>query len=117
MNPEGEWTPIRREGRRVRAHARAARSHPRLRRALLLGAALVLMSSAATLAFGGRRIAAEESAFIGPAATACVPSTVDRTDLLPGTQLAVSPLPDSLDASRHTQISLLGVPSSAISDV
>jgi Arylsulfotransferase (ASST) len=106
---------MRRAGAPVRK--RASRAHPRLRRALLLGGVLVMLSSAGTLAFGGRRIAAEESAFIGPAATECVPATVDRSDLLPGTSLAVSPLPDSLDASRHTQISLLGVPSSELSKV
>jgi hypothetical protein len=78
---------------------------------------MVLLSSAGTLAFGGRRIAAEESAFIGPAATNCVPSSLNRSALLPGTSLAVSPLPDSLDASPRTQISLLGVPSSQISNV
>src|SRR6185312_12375668 len=81
--------------------------HPhRLRRALILGGALVLFSSITALAFGGKRIAAEESAFVGPATKSCVPSTLDRSDVLPGTHLEVSPLPDSLDASRHTQISL-----------
>ncbi len=110
--------------RAPRARARAAgpandhrRPHPRLRRALLLGGALVLFSSITALAFGGRRIAAEEAAFVGPATRNCVPSTLDRSDLLPGTHLAVSPLPDSLDASRYTQISLLGVPASQLSDV
>jgi hypothetical protein len=106
---------------RTRAYARAAgaatSNHPHLRRALLLGTALVILSSAGTLAFGEHRIAAEESAFIGPATTACVPAVVNRTDVLPGTHLEVSPLPDSLDASRHTQISLLGTPSSQIAKV
>ncbi len=106
--------------RRARAEARPRwrhrQPHP-LRRALILGGALVLFSSIGALAFGGKRIAAEESAFVGPATRSCVPSTLDRSDVLPGTHLEVSPLPDSLDASRHTQISLLGVPSSQISDV
>ncbi|HEY3758894.1 MAG TPA: arylsulfotransferase family protein [Solirubrobacteraceae bacterium] len=84
---------------------------------LVLGGILVLLSSAGTLAFGSRRIAAEEAAFVGPATTNCVPSTLNRSDLLPGTSLAVSPLPDSLDASPRTQISLLGVPSAALSKV
>jgi hypothetical protein len=84
---------------------------------LVLGGVLVLLSSAGTLAFGSRRIAAEESAFIGPAATNCVPSSVNRTAVLPGTHLAVSPLPDSLDAAPHTQISLLGVPAGQLSKI
>jgi hypothetical protein len=96
---------------------RDPRHHWRLRRVLVLGGVVVLLSSAGTLAFGGQRIVAEETAFVGPAATNCVPSALNRTDLLPGTSLAVSPLPDSLDASPHTQISLLGVPASQLSKV
>ncbi len=95
----------------------AAATHGRLRRALVLGGVLVLLSSVGTLTFGEQRIVAEETAFVGPATTDCVPSELDRSAVLPGTSLAVSPLPDSLDASPHTQISLLGVPSSALSKV
>ena len=47
----------------------------------------------------------------------CVPSVLNRSDVIPGTSLQVSPLPDSLDASPSTQISLLGVPASALSNV
>ncbi len=101
---------------RMRRRARGL-THGRLRRVLVLGGVLVLLSSAGTLAFGSRRIAAEEAAFVGPATTGCVPSSLDRSDLLPGTSIEVSPLPDSLDASPRTQISLLGVPSSALSKV
>jgi hypothetical protein len=137
---DGSWTPIRRVGRAqrrtarvhrrtVRAHRRLARAdrraaradhhahHGRLRRALVLGGAVVVLTSTGTLAFGSRRIVAEESAFTGPAATDCVPSTLDRSDILPGTSIVVSPLPDSLDASPHTQISLLGAPASQLSKV
>ncbi len=87
-----------------------AHHHRWLRRGLVLGGALVLTSSAGALTVGGNRIMAEEAAFRGPAAPQCVPTTLNRSDLLPGTQLRVSPLPDSLDASPHTQISLLGMP-------
>src|SRR5262249_52948053 len=38
----------------------------------------------------------------------------NRSALLPGTTLAVSPLPGSYDASPRTQISLLGAPAGAI---
>ena len=77
----------------------------------------MVLSCAGTLTFGGQRIAAEEAAFTGPATVDCVPSALNRSALLPGTSLAVSPLPDSLDASPRTQISLLGVPSSQLAKV
>jgi len=47
----------------------------------------------------------------------CVPSRLNRSALLPGTGLAVAPLPDSYDASPYTQISMLGAPASAIRGV
>jgi hypothetical protein len=126
---DGSWSPIQLAGRgrsagrggAYRSGGRRGRSteqpHRRLRRTLVLGAALVLVMCAGTIALGGQRIVAEEAAFSGPAAPNCEPSTLDRSALLPGTSLAVSPLPDSLDSSPETQISLLGVPSSEISQV
>ncbi len=91
--------------------------HRRLRLALLLGGAVVLFSSVGALTAGGQRIVAEEAAFSGPAASGCVPATLDRSDALPGTKLEVAPLPDSLDASPHAQISLLGVPKAQLAQV
>jgi hypothetical protein len=44
----------------------------------------------------------------------CVPTELNRSAVLPGTTLAVSPLPDSYDASAYTQLSMLGAPASAI---
>jgi hypothetical protein len=75
------------------------------------------MSSAGMLAFGAARIKAEESAYGAPTAPLCVPSQLNRSAVLPGTSLAVSPLPDSLDASARTQISLLGAPAWALSHI
>ena len=49
-----------------------------------------------------------------PSAPRCVPGALNRSALLPGTAIAVSPLPGSYDASPRTQISLLGVPPGAI---
>jgi hypothetical protein len=49
-----------------------------------------------------------------PSAPRCVPGTLNRSALLPGTAIAVSPLPGSYDASPRTQISLLGAPARAI---
>ena len=78
---------------------------------------LVATLGIVTIAFGARRIAAEDSAYHAPAGPRCVPSQLNRSDVLPGTSLAVSPLPDSYDASADTQISLLGAPASALSAV
>ncbi|HYM45973.1 MAG TPA: arylsulfotransferase family protein [Solirubrobacteraceae bacterium] len=46
-----------------------------------------------------------------------MPSQLNRSAVLGGTTLAVAPLPNSLDASARTQISLLGAPASALSAV
>jgi hypothetical protein len=89
----------------------------RLRKVLLCVGALVLLSSATTLAFASKRIVAEQAAFSAPSSPRCVPSALNRSAVLPGTSLAVSPLPDSFDASPSTQISLLGAPPGALSDV
>jgi hypothetical protein len=98
-----------------------SRKHPTRRRRqlrLLLGGSLiVVIASATALAFASHRIKAEESAFSAPAAGRCVPSTLNRSAVLPGTSLAVTPLPGSYDALPRTQISMLGAPAGAIADV
>ena len=117
----GSWTSIRiwksarpwkpaRPGRRALRGREVHVRHRRLRRSLILASALVALSSVGALTAGGSRIIAEEAAFRGPPAPGCVPASLNRSDLLPGTKLIVSPLPDSLDASPRTQISLLGIP-------
>ena len=92
-------------------------THRRLRRTLIAAAVLVVASSAGALAFGSRRIAAEDAAYNAPSASSCEPSQLNRSAVLPGTSLAVSPLPGSYDASANTQISLLGAPASSLSAV
>jgi hypothetical protein len=82
----------------------------RLRKALVVGGALVVLGSAATLAIASRRIVAEQSAFRAPAAARCFPSTFNRSAQLPGTSISVAPLPGSYAASARTQISMLGAP-------
>ncbi len=57
------------------------------------------------------------SAALAAAAPRCVPAELNRSNVLPGTPIEASPLPESLDASPRTQISLLGVPSAALSGV
>ena len=93
-----------------------ARTHLLGRALVLLGVAIAA-GSVAALAFGAKRIVAENAAYKAPATSQCVPSQLNRSDLLPGTKLAVSPLPDSLDASVDTQISLLGYPASELSGI
>ncbi|HEY5194302.1 MAG TPA: arylsulfotransferase family protein [Solirubrobacteraceae bacterium] len=88
-----------------------------LGRALVLLGVAILAGSVAALAFGAKRIASENAAYKAPATSQCVPSQLNRSDLLPGTKLAVSPLPDSLDASVDTQISMVGYPASALSGI
>ncbi|HYM55874.1 MAG TPA: arylsulfotransferase family protein, partial [Solirubrobacteraceae bacterium] len=81
---------------------------------LLGGAVLVALTSVTTLALASRRMVAEQAAFSAPSAGRCLPARLNASAALPGTSLAVSPLPDSYDASPHTQISLLGAPPSAL---
>jgi Arylsulfotransferase (ASST) len=93
------------------------RTHERLRRSLACGGVAIALSSAGTLAFASRRIVAEEAAYRAPAVGRCEPTTLNHSAVLPGTSLAVSPLPDSYYASSYTQISLLGAPKGDLSDV
>ena len=92
-------------------------AHVHHRRMLIGGCLLVILSSVTTLALASRRISAENAAFSVPAAGRCAPSVINRSDILSGTKIAVAPLPDSFDAGPHTQISMLGVPISALSGV
>lgn len=92
-------------------------SQQRLRQALLGAGVLVALSSVTALALASRRIVAGQATVGAPSAGRCMPSTLNRSAVLPGTSLAVSPLPDSYDASTHSQISLLGAPQGALSAV
>jgi hypothetical protein len=76
-------------------------------RALILGS---------TLALGGGLAGALPAGAIAQTAPNCAPATLDNSALQPG-GVTVSPVPGSRDASPQTQISLLGVPASAISHV
>ncbi len=76
---------------------------------------LVVLSSAGVLTLGSKRIAAENAAYAASPAPPCVPAQLNRSAVLAGTSIAVSPLPDSYDASPCTQISLLGAPASELS--
>ena len=89
----------------------------RLRRILLCAGVIVALSSAVTLALASRRISSEDAAFQAPTAGACEAEQLNRSALLPGTAVSVSPLPGSRAASPRTQISLLGAPLTAFSKI
>jgi Arylsulfotransferase (ASST) len=89
----------------------------RLRRGLVGGGVVVLALGAGTLVPAIGRIQRENAPYSGPDAARCIPRQLNRTAALPGTGLAVSPLPDSYDAAPATQISMVGVPSDEIADV
>jgi hypothetical protein len=89
----------------------------RLRSVLLCAAAVVALASVTTLALASGRISAEQAAYSAPGAPRCTPTHLNQSAILPDTTLAVSPLPDSYDASPGTQISMLGAAPSAIGAV
>jgi Arylsulfotransferase (ASST) len=90
----------------------------RLRSTLLAFATLLAPAGAGAVALAVARAGAAAATSSGQGAAArCVPATLNRSAVLPGTSLAVSPLPDSYDASPQTQVSLLGAPPSDLLDV
>jgi hypothetical protein len=95
----------------------ADRAGRALRRRLIGGAVVVIAVSVGTLVPAIARIERENAPYSGPAAARCVPQRLNVSAVIPGTDLAVSPLPGSYDASPQTQISMLGAPSDEISDV
>jgi hypothetical protein len=86
-------------------------------RTLVAAGAVVALCGAGMLASGAMRIAGAQAARRAPAAPRCVPSTLNRSAVLAGTNLSVSPLPGSYDASAQTQISLIGAPPAALRGV
>jgi hypothetical protein len=77
----------------------------------------VILSSIVTLALASRRIVSEQAAFTAPSAGRCEASHLNVSAVLPGTTIAVSPLPGSYDAPPRTQISMLGVPVRSLSAI
>jgi hypothetical protein len=78
---------------------------------------LIAATVVGVLALGSQRIVAEQASFHLGAAGRCVPAALNGSAVLPGTTLAVSPLPNSYDASPATQISLLGAPRGTLDSV
>lgn len=80
--------------------------------------AVALAAALAVAGFGGSGSVASRAAVKPPASSPrCQPTTMNRSDILPGTGLQVSPLPESLDASPNAQISLLGATRAQLSHV
>jgi hypothetical protein len=90
--------------------------HPHVRKLPARRPALLLLCLAIA-GLSGEQLAARASATAESPAPRCVPTALNRSDVLPGSKLEVSPLPHSLDASANTQISLLGVPRAQLSHI
>lgn len=86
-----------------------------------LGAAIALLAAAPGVGpVNGPAGDAADGALARTAANrgpTCVPARLNASAVLPGSNVRVSPLPGSLDASPRTQVSLLGVPASRLSDI
>src|SRR5437879_13555403 len=95
------------------ARRRGATPRTRAGVARLVGlAALVAASGSATAP------RTHDAAFVTSAApTRSTPAHLNASALLPGTSVAVSPLPGSRDASAFTQVSFLGAPAGALSSI
>jgi len=72
------------------------------------------VTCALALAAGGARAVSADTVAMAPA---CVPATLDASDLLPGTPLLVTPAPGGLDAMPQSQLSFLGAPASQIASL
>jgi hypothetical protein len=71
----------------------------------------------ASLKTGTHSLVTHRAAAYAASTGRCAPTTLNRSAVLPGTSLAVSPLPGSYAASARSQISMLGAPPQAISGV
>ena len=78
---------------------------------------LILAASIVGVTYAAKRIIAANAGYSSSSGPHCQPATLNRSAVLPGTSISVSPLPDSLDASPRTQIGLLGEPVGALSHV
>jgi hypothetical protein len=93
---------------------------------LVAAAVLVLVTGAVDLSSGSsrrspghRRSSADASPSSSTSGTSprCTPASLNRSAMLPGTPLSVSPLPGTMVAEPTAQISMLGVPAGEIAAV
>ncbi len=96
----------------MRSHSLALRATPA---ALVSVAALVWFLGPVSLLAAGAGASTASSA--GRTAPACTPPRLNISAALAGSQVTVSPGPETRDASPATQISLLGVPAQELSGV
>ncbi len=84
---------------------------------LAWGIAALATGSAGLGLFGSSPTTKTADAKAGRSSPACLPSTFDHSATLPGTDVDVSPEPESATANPDTQISFLGTPATNIRDV
>ena len=98
--------------------ARVVRTDYMRRNVIIILGALVLAWGVLAIALGSASLklgsGSSPSAALSPR---CLPATLSHTATLPGTDVDVSPAPQTGSADPHTQISFLGAPASQIRDV
>jgi hypothetical protein len=77
-------------------------------------AALALTWGVLAIALGSPSLGLAGSSASGEVSPPCLPDTLAHTAALPGTNVDVSPAPETDTANPHTQISFLGVPAAEI---
>jgi hypothetical protein len=77
-------------------------------------AALALTWGVLAIAIGSPSLGLAGSSASGEVSPPCLPGTLAHTAALPGTDVDVSPAPETDTANPHTQISFLGVPAAEI---
>ncbi len=90
------------------------------RRRLLAAVAIVaclIAAAVAAISLASLKAPADAAASGGPGGGTCLPATLNTSAVLPGTTVAVSPLPGAADASARTQISFLGAPAGSLRDI
>jgi Arylsulfotransferase (ASST) len=81
---------------------------------IILGAAALVWGALALALDSPSLKLASGSSASNPIAPACLPASLDHRATLAGTDVAVSPAPDTGTANPHTQISFLGAPAGEI---
>jgi hypothetical protein len=84
---------------------------------ILLLACAAAIAVAVVLGTGALSESGEKAAAPSASAPTCLPATLDHSAQLPASSIYVSPAPGTVTANPHTQISFLGLPSSAIHSV
>ncbi|HEX3433983.1 MAG TPA: arylsulfotransferase family protein [Solirubrobacteraceae bacterium] len=98
--------------------ARVVRTDYMRRNVLIILGALVLAWGVLAIALGSASLKLDSGSSASAALSPrCLPATLSQTATLAGTDVDVSPAPQTGSADPHTQISFLGAPASQIRDV